>query len=180
MRKLLIGILCNLFSVSAFAGSTYIDPNYFVGYSASCSSQLIDLLTNQCIATGSSSGTVTSVSATVPAGFSVSGSPITGSGTLAISIQASQAISASAIAWNTGSLFSKTLSGNTTFTFSGQVDGQTIVVKVTNTTGNFTVTWPTVSWPNGSAPVQTVGAHTDIYTFVDYGGTISGTVVQNF
>lgn len=43
-----------------------------------------------CAAPGSSGGTVTSVAQTVPAGFAVTGSPITGAGTLAISFDVGQ------------------------------------------------------------------------------------------
>lgn len=89
-------------------------------------------------------------------------------------------ISASAIDWHGGTHFTKTLSGNTTFTFSNNADTLSIIVFITNTTGNFTVTWPTVSWVGGSAPTQTIGAHTDIYNFVQAGGTIYGAVIQNY
>lgn len=88
-------------------------------------------------------------------------------------------ISASAIDWHAGTHFTKTISGNTTFTFSNNADTLSIIVFITNT-GSFTVTWPTVSWSGGSAPTQTVGAHTDVYNFVQAGGTIYGAVVQNY
>jgi hypothetical protein len=90
------------------------------------------------------------------------------------------AISASAIDWSLSLTHSKTLSANTTFTFSNAINGKTIIVAVTNTASNWTVTWPTVSWVAGTAPTQTVGAHTDIYTFVQVGSTIYGSAVQNF
>lgn len=89
-------------------------------------------------------------------------------------------ISSASIDWSLGTTLTKTLSGNTTFTFTGASDGQTIKVKVLNTVGNFTVTWPTVSWPGGTPPTQTIGAKADIYTFVDFGGTFYGSVIQNF
>ena len=92
----------------------------------------------------------------------------------------SNAISASDIDWNASQTHSKTLSANTTFTFSNATDGQTIVVAITNTASNYTVTWPTVSWSGGVAPTQTTGAKTDIWTFVKIGSTIYGSVVQNF
>jgi hypothetical protein len=89
------------------------------------------------------------------------------------------AISASAIDWATSQSFSKTLGANTTFTFSNTKDGQTIVVALTNTASNYTVTWPTVIWSGGAAPTQTIGAKTDVYTFIKIGSTIFGSVVQN-
>lgn len=90
------------------------------------------------------------------------------------------AIAALDIDWRLSAVHSKTLGANTTFTFSNADDGKTIVVAVTNTASNYTVTWPAVSWSGGTAPVQTVGAKTDVYTFVKIGATIYGSVVQNF
>lgn len=93
---------------------------------------------------------------------------------------AAVAIAASAIDWSLGSTFTKTLAANTTFTFSNATDGKTIVVALTNTASNYTVTWPTVSWSGGAAPTQTVGAKTDVYTFIKVGSVIYGSAVQNF
>jgi len=94
---------------------------------------------------------------------------------------ASQAISASAIDWATGNVFTKTLAANTTFTFSNQTSGQVIVVRITNTASNYTVTWPgSVLWSAGVTPTQTTGAKSDVYTFVYDGTTTFGSVVQNF
>lgn len=90
-----------------------------------------------------------------------------------------QAIGASAIDWSTGSVFTKTLGANTTFTFSNQTSGQTIVVRLTNTASNYTVTWPTVKWPGGTVPVMSTGATSDVYTFVYDGTNIYGSYVQD-
>lgn len=96
-------------------------------------------------------------------------------------IIAAQAISGTSIDWATGNVFTKTLSANTTFTFSNQSSGQTIVVRITNTASNYTVTWPgSVLWSGGTAPVQTIGAKSDVYTFIHDGTSIYGSVVQNF
>jgi hypothetical protein len=93
---------------------------------------------------------------------------------------ATNAIASTAIDWSLpGNVHSKTLGANTTFTFSNTLDGKTIVVALTNTASNYTVTWPTVAWTGGAAPTQTVGAKTDVYTFVKIGSTIFGSVVQN-
>lgn len=88
-------------------------------------------------------------------------------------------ISALDIDWRVGSVFSKTLAANSTFTFSNVADGNVIVVALTNTASNFTVSWPTVKWAGGVAPVQTVGAKIDVYTFVRVGSVTIGSVVQN-
>ena len=93
------------------------------------------------------------------------------------------AISASAIDWatllKTGGLYTKTLAANTTFTFSNRTAGQTIVVRLTNTASNYTVTWPTVKWSGGAAPTMTVGVKSDIYTFIYDGTNVFGSFVQN-
>lgn len=95
-------------------------------------------------------------------------------------IPATVTISASDIDWSAGTAFTKTLAANTTFTFSNTQDAQTIVVGLTNTASNYTVTWPTVKWSGGAAPTQTTGAKTDVYTFVKLGSTFYGSAVQNF
>ena len=92
-----------------------------------------------------------------------------------------QAISASDIDWSLASVFTKTLAANTTFTFSNQIAGQVIMVRLTNTASNYTVTWPVgVLWPAGVAPTQTVGAKSDIITFLYDGTNTYGNTVQNF
>jgi len=56
----------------------------------------------------------------------------------------------------------------------------TLQVAIANT-GNYKVTWPaTVKWSGGTAPVQTSGNHTDVYSFVQINGTVYGNVVQNY
>lgn len=94
--------------------------------------------------------------------------------------QAPVVISASDIDWRPGNVYTKTLSANTTLTFSNVPDGKTIVVEITNTAGNFTLTWPTVRWPGDVTPIQTVGAKTDVYTLIKIGSVIRGSVIQNF
>lgn len=95
---------------------------------------------------------------------------------------AAVAISALDIDWvNPNHTFYKTLGANSTFTFSNTVEGKTIIVALTNTASNYTVTWPvSVKWRLGSAPIQSTGAVTDIYTFVRINGVIYGSAIQNF
>lgn len=98
---------------------------------------------------------------------------------------ATSAIGASDIDWsliktNSG-LYTKTLSANTTITFSNQTAGQTIIVRLTNTASNYTVTWPgSVLWSGGTAPVQTIGAKSDVITLIYDGTNTYGSSVQNF
>lgn len=94
---------------------------------------------------------------------------------------ASMNLSGAAVDWSLGEVFHKTLSANTTFTFSKDWEGQQIQVLLTNTASNYTVTWPgAVKWPGNVAPVQTVGAKKDLYTFRKVNGVIYGSVVQNY
>lgn len=85
------------------------------------------------------------------------------------------------INWAGSQSFSKVLTANSTFTFSNTKDGQTIEVRVTNTVSNYTVTWPSsIFWPAGTAPTQTTGAKTDLYTFRRIGLDVYGSVIQNY
>jgi hypothetical protein len=89
-------------------------------------------------------------------------------------------ISALDVDWSLQGPFKKTLSSSSTYTFSNVQSGQTIVVKFTNTASNFTVTWPgSVLWSGGTAPTQTTGAKSDVYTFIADGSTVYGSFVQN-
>lgn len=139
-----------------------------------------DTLTNKSIS--GSSNTLTNISLTAS---------VTGILPVANATIATQSIASTGIDWSTGNVFKKTLSANTTFTFSNLKDGQTIVVELTNTASNYTVTFPTTSpanvfWVGGGGtaganqPVQTTGAHTDIWTFIYNGTSIHGSVVQNY
>lgn len=92
----------------------------------------------------------------------------------------SSVIPSTVIDFSLGRLYSKTLSANTTFTFVNTASGYELEVALTNTTSNYTVTWPAgIKWVGGSAPTQTVGAKTDIYRFRQIGTVIYATVAQN-
>lgn len=95
---------------------------------------------------------------------------------------AGSAISSTDIDWSslykTGGLYTKTLGANTTFTYSNRTAGQTIVVRLTNTASNYTVTWPTVKWCNNSAPTMSTGAVSDVYTFIYDGTDVFGCYTQ--
>ena len=89
---------------------------------------------------------------------------------------AAVAVSAMAIDWSLGPVFTKTLAaGANTFTFSNQASGMVIVVRVTGAAS--TLTWPTVKWAGGVAPTQTASG-IDVYTFVHDGTSIYGSYVQ--
>lgn len=111
--------------------------------------------------------------------FRIKGDPVTPAQVWVAQNVATNAVAAAEIDWSKGPSHSKTLSANTTFTFANALDGQTINVAITNTAGNYTVTWPTVQWSGGTAPTQTVGAKSDVYTFTKIGSTIFGAASQN-
>lgn len=104
---------------------------------------------------------------------------ITGNKTFSGAIlQPADAIASTDIDWSAGNTFTKTIGSNTTFTFSGASSGQWITVKVT-ASGSYTITWPTVTWKDGSTPVQTA-SKTDFYTFFYDGSTYYGAASQNY
>ena len=87
--------------------------------------------------------------------------------------QVAEAVSALAIDLSTGNYFTKTISGNSTFTFTNPPSSGTVgsfVLELTHTSG--TVTWPSsVKFPADTAPTLTTGK-THLFFFVtDDGGT---------
>ena len=87
--------------------------------------------------------------------------------------QTAEAVAALDINLSTGNYFTKTISANSTFTFSNAPASGTassFTLELTHTSG--TVTWPTsVKWPLDTAPTLTTGK-THLFMFVtDDGGT---------
>lgn len=95
---------------------------------------------------------------------------------IALLNSAPAAVAALDIDWSTANVFTKTTSGNTTFTFSNTVDGKTITVVVT-AGGAHTAAFPTAKWVGGAQPTQT-SSGIDVYSFVKVGSTIYASVVQ--
>ena len=81
------------------------------------------------------------------------------------------AVSASDIALGSGCVFTKTISANTTFTFSGVPSGKVATFSLILTNGGSkTVTWPSsVKWAGGSAPTLT-SSGIDVLTFITPNG----------
>lgn len=106
---------------------------------------------------------------------------ITGDPLPSASVFLTEASNATTIDASKGSVFSLTLSANlNTVTLSNFNDGNVIIVSMTNTASNYTVTWGnSIKWSGGSQPVQTVGAKTDVWTLAKIGTLIFGSVVQN-
>lgn len=88
------------------------------------------------------------------------------------------AIPAFAIDWSAGGLHTKTISANSTFTFTNATSGMNVNVRITST-GPYTVTWPTVKWlgTNGATPPQKANG-TTFYTFVFDGTDVYGTALD--
>lgn len=87
--------------------------------------------------------------------------------------QAAEAVSALDIDLSTGNYFTKTISGNSTFTFSNPPSSGTVgsfTLELTHSSGS--VTWPSsVKFPADTAPTLTAGK-THLFVFVtDDGGT---------
>lgn len=130
--------------------------------------------TNTSWATIASAGTVTSVAATVPAFLSVSGSPITTSGTLAISYSGTALPVANG---GTGI----TSFGSGVATWLGTPSSANLAAAVTDETGSGALvfgTSPTLTTPNiDSAQIATVSGSAPLYmcrAWVNFNGT--GTV----
>jgi len=64
-----------------------------------------------------------------------------------------------------------TLIANSTPT-DGLVNGQSVTLHIT--AGGFTVTWPSVTWLNGLAPVLGTGSVVSVVTLWKVGGTLYG------
>jgi hypothetical protein len=86
---------------------------------------------------------------------------------------------AATLNWNNGANQRLTLTANCTLTFSNPVAGAKYTIElIQDATGSRTVTFPTILWASGSAPVlTTTAAKTDLisiyYNGTDYFGTYS-------
>ena len=124
---------------------------------------------------------------TIPAGASISGYAAVGTASTFSALQTlnaglavdgpykqvAEAVSALDIDLATGNYFTKTINGNSTFTFSNPAasgTASTFTLELTHTSG--TVTWPaSVKFPADTAPTLTAGK-THLFMFVtDDGGT---------
>jgi hypothetical protein len=189
MRMRGLKALCSLFFATSAFAAPYIDSDQPVYYDFTCVQTLLrDIYTMQCLGGGTGNGSVTSVTIVAQPGVTASPSPAPsaspGVTTIVLSNSPSQHLTGTTpnVNWALSNVFYITLSGNTTFTFSNQSDAQTITIAITNTASNYTVTWPSgIKWTGGSSnvPIETIGAVTDVYQFIDVAGTIYGTVVQN-
>lgn len=113
-------------------------------------------------------------------GVTISGDLSFSGGTLGNASPTTSAIASTVIDWSTlgirGGVYTKSISSTTTdFTFANQVAGMTIVVKMTQTTGD--PRWPAgILWASGTTPDAT-NPGTDVYTFIYDGSNTIGNAV---
>ncbi len=126
-----------------------------------------------------------SAMAQAPAGAVITSNGSAWNGSV-IAAPACVAISASNVDWSQGNCFTKSLSANTTLTFSNRVAGQTILLRITNP-AVYTLTFPntntpgaSVLWPGSTIPAQSTGNHSDIFTVFFDGTNMFGNPTQNF
>jgi len=98
--------------------------------------------------------------------------PILGNASATRVSEAKVAMSAANIDLSTGALFTKTVTGNITFTVSNPPSSDkvgTFILELTNA-GLFTITfWSGIDWPNGAVPLFS-SAGTDSIVFYTYDG----------
>ena len=87
-----------------------------------------------------------------------------------------------ALDWDNGNVQYVTLAGNRTFTFANPKQGGRYVIFVKQDgTGTRTLTWPTITWSGGSAPVLTTTIDKgDIIALVYINSVYYGSSVANF
>ena len=128
------------------------------------------------LATGGSggSGTVTSVAMTVPTGLSISGSPITSSGTLALTLSSGYSIPTTSSQSNWDTAYSERAQWDGGSTNLNASTGRASLGATTVGSNIFTLTNPsTISWIRMNAD-NTVTARSAANTRTDLGGTTVG------
>ena len=88
-------------------------------------------------------------------------------------LQSSAAVSASDVDMSSGSYFTKTLSANTTFTFSNPPasgNAGSFALEIIGASA-YTITWPSsVEWSGGAAPYAPAAGEKDLYVFLTTDG----------
>ena len=113
----------------------------------------------------------------------IGGQAITGAGDIPLTTAAAVAVAALDIDCSAGVYFTKTIAGNTTFTFSNPPASgaaYAFVLELTHTSG--TVSWPAaVRWPDNLAPTLTASrTHLFVFTTDDAGARWRAAVNPNY
>jgi hypothetical protein len=125
--------------------------------------------------------TATTLSADIPtlttvlgAGASAGNTTITGVKAVTFNGEVDDGSSGTAktVDWTAGGAHKETLTGNVTFTFTAPVGVTSLVLKVVQGAGPYTIVWPaSVKWAGGAAPtISTANGAVDIFSFY-YDGT---------
>ena len=76
------------------------------------------------------------------------------------------------IDWGEGNFQKSTLTGNVTYTFTAPSGPTTLLLRlIQDATGSRTVTWPTIKWPEGTAPTLSTAANAEDIVVLYYNGT---------
>jgi hypothetical protein len=79
---------------------------------------------------------------------------------------------ADTIDWGTGNHHKSTMTGNCTYTFTAPAGPTTLTLKLVQSSGSNTATWPaTVKWPSGTAPTLSTAASAIDFISCYYDGT---------
>ncbi len=85
------------------------------------------------------------------------------------------------ITWTSGNKQARTMTSNGTLTFVDPSGPCNLTIKVTNSGGARTITWPAaVKWPGGNVPTPSASGKVDIYMFLYDGTTYYGSAVSNY
>ena len=85
------------------------------------------------------------------------------------------------IDWSASANQYKTITANTTFSFSNAMDGQQMTMVVSADATNRTATFPSVRWKEGTAQGVTVLANKqNLYSFIKINGNIYATCIEEF
>ena len=85
------------------------------------------------------------------------------------------------IDWTAGNKQKYTLTSNGTLTFTAPSGACSLILKITNSGGARTITWPaSVDWPSSSIPDPSGSGKIDIYTFFYDGTTYYGGVSPDY
>lgn len=85
------------------------------------------------------------------------------------------------VEWVSGTIFYKSITSTSNFTFTNVQEGQTIILVIRNATGgNLTFTFPAgIKWPTGIVPTTIVSACWSVFTFMRVTGITLASPVEN-
>lgn len=168
---------------------TATELGYLSGVSSAIQTQLNALVTEDGVLDGrldTAESDINAIEASVTALDSAAvkltgAQSISGVKTFNSGIKAEKAVSSTPVAvaaldvdFSAGSIFTKSLNADSTFTFSNMTDGQTVLLLVTETGGTArTLTFPTsVRFPSGSNTASQTASKSDLYSFTKIGSLV--------